>query len=678
MKGGEDVMAMLQIQRIRICALKKDRKYILELLQREGVIEVCDIMPEDTVFHKMDVTLPSELLRKGVAHAKEAIEILKKHVPERKSKLAILNGRKVVSSFAYDDFEKKRDSVLQVCSRIIQLEKTIAEKKAEILKLNAQAEILKPWLNLDIPVDFKGTKYTTGFVGTLPNLWELEQIYEKLANEMPLNVDIISSSKEQTCIFVLCIKEKQEAVSEKLREIGFAYPGIMEGKIPSIQMELLKKEVRKNQQTIEDGKSEIQGFANMREDICFLQDYEATRVEKYGVLGRLLQTDKVFVLTGYIPEVKAENLEMKLNQRFELAVEFETPDEKEDVPVLLNNNGFSSPIQSTIEGFSPPGKNEVDPTMITAIFYYILFGLMLSDAGYGLIITVACGVILTKYKHTLEVPLKNFLKMFLFCGISTIFWGVIFGSYFGDIVDVVSATFFGNKITIPPLWFFPVEKPMQMLLFSMALGIVHLFAGLGMKLYQCIRQKDFKAIIYDVILWYVLLGSSVVILLSMKMFVNIVGLKFVLPSTVANVASALAVISAIGIILTNGRESKNPFKRFLKGLYALYGITGYLSDVLSYSRLLALGLATGVICTVINKMAAMTAGGVVGVIIFTLVVLVGHTLNIGINALGAYVHTTRLQYVEFFGKFYEGGGRKFEPFQEKTEYYKFKEKMENG
>ncbi len=135
----------------------------------------------------------------------------------------------------------------------------------------------------------------------------------------------------------------------------------------------------------------------------------------------------------------------------------------------------------------------------------------------------------------------------------------------------------------------------------------------------------------------------------------------------------IAIIGAIGITLTNGRESKNPFKRFLKGLYALYGITGYLSDVLSYSRLLALGLATGVISTVINKMAAMTAKGAIGVVLFIIIIIFGHTLNIAINALGAYVHTTRLQYVEFFGKFYEGGGRAFEPFRANTKYFKFKE-----
>jgi V/A-type H+-transporting ATPase subunit I len=212
----------------------------------------------------------------------------------------------------------------------------------------------------------------------------------------------------------------------------------------------------------------------------------------------------------------------------------------------------------------------------------------------------------------------------------------------------------------------------------MALGIIHLFTGLGMKLFQLLKQKDYKSIIYDVVFWLILLGSSVVLLLSMPMIINLLGVNFVVPGNIANVASILAILAAIGITLTNGRESRNPFKRFLKGLYALYGISGYLSDVLSYSRLLALGLATGVIGMVINKMAAMAGGSkFVGPFIFIIIFLVGHTLNLAINALGAYVHTNRLQYVEFFGKFYGGGGREFKPFASKTKYYKIKEKMKN-
>lgn len=212
-----------------------------------------------------------------------------------------------------------------------------------------------------------------------------------------------------------------------------------------------------------------------------------------------------------------------------------------------------------------------------------------------------------------------------------------------------------------------------MLTFSFALGIIHLLTGLVMKIIQLIRQKDYIAILYDAVSWMVLVISCTLILLSMQMIKTILGINLSIPSGVVKVSAILAVLSAVVIVATNGRESRNPFKRFLKGVYALYGITGYLSDVLSYSRLLALGLASGVICSVVNKMAGMVGDSLPGKIGFIVIVLFGHAINFAINVLGAYVHTNRLEYVEFFGKFYEGGGRSFNPFQMKTKYYKVKE-----
>lgn len=667
-------MAVLQMQRICICALKKERKQILELIQRFGVVEISDIFPEDSVFKKYDVATSENLLEKNINTAKEALQILDQYVPEKKSVLAALNGRIEITADRYDDFTKKYNSVMHAVNKINTLAKIIAENKAEILKLKAQSELLSPWMGFDVPLNFSGTKSTGSFIGTLPDLWTLEMIYEKLADQSPLNVEIVSASKEQTCIFVLCLKEKADAVSEVLRSIGFSYPGSQVDKAGKEYLNTLNNQISEAELTIKRSEEEIKTYNNLINDIRFLQDYETMRVEKYEVISHLLQSSKVFVLNGYIPKLEAAALADTLNRKFDLAIDLMDPEEDEEVPILLRNNSFSNPLEGTVEAFSPPGKDDVDPTFIMSLFYYLLFGLMLSDAGYGLIITAGCAFGLVKFKNTLEDSMGKTLRMFLFCGISTVFWGVMFGSYFGDLIDVTSENFFGYKVTIPPLWFFPVNEPMRMLVFSMLLGIIHIFAGLGIKFYLCIRKKDIKSLLYDVVFWLVLLTSSIIILLSTQMIIAIFGIDLGIPAALVRICGILAIISAVGIVLTNGRESRNPFKRFLKGAYALYGISGYLSDVLSYSRLLALGLATGVICNVINKMAAMAAKGIIGVIPFILIVVLGHTLNIGINALGAYVHTNRLQYVEFFGKFYEGGGRKFMPFSVKTKYYKFKEK----
>jgi V/A-type H+-transporting ATPase subunit I len=668
-------MAVLQMQRIFICALKKDRKPILELLQRRGVIEISDMLPEDSVFKKSDVSTAKVSLDKSLANAKEAIDILNTYIDDKKSMLSALYGLNEVSTDQYDAFKDKYNSTTRLASRIIALSKEIAENKAELLKLDTQIEMLTPWVTLDIPMNFSGTKQTKCFVGTLPKEWTRDAIYEKLVDYMPLDVDVISATKDQTCIFVICQKDKANSVFDTLRSIEFSLPTVTSEVAPAEQLKQIENQIAEAEVAINKAIDEIISYKEKKEDLLFLQDYDTMRAEKYEVLGHLLQSKNVFAISGYIPEREVLKLSDELNAKFNLSIEVEQPSEEEEVPVLLQNNAFAAPLEGIVASYSPPGKGEVDPTMVMSLFYYLLFGLMLSDAGYGLIIAGACAFGLIKFGKRMEPSMKNTLRMYLFCGISTIFWGIMFSSYFGDIVDVVSETYFGEKVTIPALWFLPMNEPMRMLAFSMALGIIHLFTGLVMKLYQLSKQKDYKAVLYDVVFWLVLLISSVVLLLSMPMITNLLGVTLTIPSSVANMSGGLAIVASIGIILTNGRESKNPFKRFLKGLYALYGISGYLSDVLSYSRLLALGLATGVIGMVINKMAAMAGGGVIGPLIFTIIFIVGHSLNLAINALGAYVHTNRLQYVEFFGKFYDGGGRVFKPFSGKTKYYKIKEKM---
>ena len=207
-----------------------------------------------------------------------------------------------------------------------------------------------------------------------------------------------------------------------------------------------------------------------------------------------------------------------------------------------------------------------------------------------------------------------------------------------------------------------------MLVYSMLFGCIHMFTGLALKGYMCLKDKDYMSFLCDVVFWFLLLLGLIFLLLPTNLFESISGIRFVFPEGVNFLAMAFTVTGAAGILLFSGRGRKNWALRIALGAYDLYNITGWLSDVLSYSRLLALGLATGVIASVINQMGSMAGGGVTGAVIFTIIFIVGHVLNLGINLLGAYVHTCRLQYVEFFGKFYESGGREFTPFRADTKY----------
>lgn len=668
-------MAVLQMQRISIYALRKNRKPILEWIQRRGMVEINDVIQEDSVFRRIDMTAQKQQFERNIVAAKEALEVLHRYVPEKKPLFAALEGRREIPVERYDTFRDKSDEVLHTVNRLNKLAKDIADSRGAIQKLQTQMEALEPWRKLDIPMRFKGTKDAAAFIGTFPAEYTNQSLEEQLAlslPKVPVHVDVISATQEQTCVFLLCTRATAPAVEEALRSLGFAKPASPSKTPPAERIETLQERMEEQELAIREAEQEITDCAPQREDCKFLVDYLTMRQEKYEVIGRLMQSRRTFVLTGYIPERDAAKLSRELEERFGAATELESPSEEEDVPVLLKNNKFSEPVEGVLESFSLPEKTEVDPTSVMAIFYYFLFGMMLSDAAYGLLIVIGCGLALLKFKN-MEPGMNKTLRMFFFCGLSTTFWGFLFGSFFGDAVAVISRTFFGHEVVLGPIWFEPIKEPMRMLMFALLVGVIHLFTGLAMQFYQLWRQKKYKDVLYDVVFWYMLVGGAIVFLLSSQMFVDIAQLSFILPATVGTVAAVVAGVGAVGIIFTAGRESRNPVKRLLKGLYGLYNVTGYLSDILSYSRLLALGLATGVIATVINQMGSMGGGGVGGAILFILVFLVGHTINLGINMLGAYVHTNRLQFVEFFGKFYEGGGRKFAPFGVHTKYYKIRE-----
>lgn len=670
-------MAVLQMKRINICALKKDRKPVLELLQRRGVVEVDSVLPEDSVFSRTDTSANRSVFQKNITAAASALEILNQYAPEKKSMLASLEGRGLKTGRDYDAFAKKYDAVMETVYQITALSRSIAESKSEIAKLEGQLEALQPWLGLDLSMRFKGTSRTRTFIGTLPGGMDLEAVLTGLAQQNPelppVHAEIVSSSQNQTCVFVLCHKDGAEQVEEALRSIGFAQPSNPTKHSPAQRKQELDERIARAQSEIEQAEKTIISFADQREDIQFTIDYFTMRSEKYEVISELAQSKRAFILTGYILAKKADDLKTELENRFDLSVELSDCDPSVDPPVVLENNAFSAPVEGVLESFGLPGRGEVDPCSVMSVFYYVLFGLMLSDAAYGLLMVIGCGFALLKFKN-MENGMRKTLQMFFYCGISTAFWGFMFGSFFGDLVGVVATTFFGRPdIALRPIWFEPVKEPMRMLVFSMLMGIIHLFAGLAMKAYQYARQKAWLDILYDVGFWYMLLAGLIVFALSNQMFVGILQLSFILPTLAGTIGIAVAGVGAVGILLTAGRESRSPFKRLLKGAYGLYGVTGYLSDILSYSRLLALGLATGVIATVVNSMGSMLGGGVVGAIVFILVFFIGHTLNLAINLLGAYVHTNRLQFVEFFGKFYEGGGRAFRPFAVHTQYYNIKE-----
>lgn len=668
-------MAVQQMQKISICALKQDRKSILEILQNMKVLEVTSILDDDKEFHKMDTSSERLDFEKAASLLDQALRVVEKYAPEKKSMFASLEGKVLIGKKVYQETVEKKEELLQISKRLLALEKERAEQKASIIKTENNIESLTPWLGLNIPMNMQGTKYTEMLLGTMQNT-TLEQIYQNLAEDIPeiegVDISIISSDTDMVYLAIICMKEDSEKVEEALRSRGFARPTQIWDKEPASIKADLEDEVSKQRARIIEIEKEVRGYESRRSELRILADYYRIRAERYEVLGQIPQTEHTFLISGYVPAKEVEKIREYLINRFQCAIDVEDLKEEEEAPVLLENNSFSSSMEGIVEAYGLPKKGEFDPTTIMSFFYVFFFGMMLSDAAYGAIIAVACFILLKKYPR-MSHSMKQSIKLFFYCGLSTVVWGILFGGYFGNIVDVVSGKYFGKTIAVPALWFLPLSDPMKLLVFSMLFGMIHLYVGLGIKGYKCLKDGLVLEFFCDVVLWFALLTGLILMLIPSDIFASIAQTQIVFPKALQIFAKALAIIGALGILLMSGRSSKNPGLRLALGAYDLYNITGWLSDVLSYSRLLALGLATGVIASVINQMGSMMPNNVLGVIGFIIIFIIGHTLNLAINLLGAYVHTNRLQFVEFFGKFYEGGGRAFRPFAPETKYVDIKE-----
>ena len=671
-------MAMLKMQRVYVYALLKYCKDILEALQRRGVVAIENLNIEDSVFFKDDTSAYQAQYRRMASTATEANEILSRYVKQKKGLLSSFNGRKQLSSEEYDKLADETPDILRIAYDIISCQKNIDTNEAEKIKYQQQLDIIRPWLSLDVPMNFTGTATTKAFIGKFSGDISTTEIVTKLAEIIPevegIEVEMISHDSNQTCVFILTSRKDADAVSDALRRIGFEYPSYISPVIPKQREKEINKHLSNRDGRILENENIIKSYAKYAEKLNFLEDYYVMKTERYAAYDDIATSRNTFVLTGYIPEPDAGGLKEYLETAFDAEVELEEAT-NDDAPVKLKNNKFAEPVESVLASYSYPDHHEADPTSIMAIFYYVFFGMMFSDAGYGLVMAIACAVCLLKFKG-MEPGLKRSMKMFFWCGVSTTIWGLLFGSFFGDAIPVISTTFFHvQPPAIPglvvPLWLNPVSDPMKVLMLSFLLGIIHLFIGLGIMAYNYIKNKEYLPVIYDVISWYLLVGGAILALLSTDMMGNIAG--FTIPPIFLTIGGIMAAVGAVIIVLFSGRESRNPVIRLLKGVYGLYGATGYLSDILSYSRLLALGMATGIIAQVFNLVGTILGDSFIGVIVFIIVFIIGHSVNIGINALGAYVHTNRLQFVEFFGKFYKGGGREFKPFKINTKHYIVKE-----
>ncbi|MGN1129931.1 MAG: V-type ATPase 116kDa subunit family protein, partial [Ruminococcus sp.] len=240
-------------------------------------------------------------------------------------------------------------------------------------------------------------------------------------------------------------------------------------------------------------------------------------------------------------------------------VEFGEVDPKE-APVKLKNNKFAEPAQGIVSMYSTPSHADVDPTPILAFFFYFFFGMMFSDAGYGLVMVVAIAIVLKVFKP--DKKMRNNLKLFQYCGVSTIIWGLIFGSIFGDAPATFYNVFTGADITMKQLLPWPTLDPQKdallLMVVSIAFGLVHILIGMGCKFYICFKQKDYMAAFFDTGLWMLMLIGFAVLAVGM-----------ITTELVMFIGAGIAIACAIGLVLTQGRNKKGIVGKAIGGLASL-------------------------------------------------------------------------------------------------------------
>ncbi|MGI6264747.1 MAG: V-type ATP synthase subunit I [Acutalibacteraceae bacterium] len=647
------------MQKIELIALMQDSQSIVERLQRRGVVELETV--DDPRLVRLSTDSSVAQFEKSMAVANEALVYLDDVTARKKPLLGMLKGRREMTTDEFARQKKGTDKTLNKCYDLLQYQKQITGWEGEIAKAQTRLDQLVPWLALDLPQNFAGTRSTRCFIGTLPSGVTTDRLAIALG-DTPADVQVVSARKEQTCLAVLCLKRDAGEVQAALREVDFVPLSSPGADTPAQEKVALEKRMEECRDKIDRTRQKIRSWDGLQDDIQFLLDFLTMRRDKYTAISRIGMSDRTVIIRGFIPARYVKGLTAEFEEKYLVAIDVREPEEDEDVPVLLKNNKFAAPVEGVTEMYALPGKKDIDPNGPMAFFYYLLFGMMLSDAGYGLVMTVVTALVLRFTK--VEGTLRRSLTMFRNGGISTLIWGALFGSWFGDLPQIIAGNFFDKDIGSTALWFEPLDDPIKLLLFSFAIGIVHLFLGLGIHFHMLWKEgKKFDALCEVIPTYLTVLGAA-------PLAASILS---PMPQVLCTVGGYMALVGVVLVVLTAGRSRKGLLMRVVGGLYGLYNVaTGYLSDILSYSRLLALGLATGSIAGVINLIAVMPDNKVVKAVMLIVIGLIGHMANMAINLLGAYVHADRLQFVELFGKFYEGGGRAFRPLKADTKFIKLK------
>ena len=633
-------MAIVKMKKLRVIALRDRRDDLMRELMRLGCVQVSQRLevlsdPETAeALNRERTDLPR--LRSEQSQLNSALKVLAQYAPEKKK---LLSARPLVKESEFLD-EGPLAADLALAEDICQRDSRIRRLTAEEARIRTEIESLRPWESLDLPLNGGGTK--TCAVGLASAVAQIEMQSIRAAAESAseaVELQLVSEDEKQRCFLVIAIREELPAVMDAIRAIGCSqvtFPGVegtARGNIRWLESELTSLGEEKTSLT-----ESLQNQGGSAPALRLSADRMAAEVARAENIERLYGTDSVVIFEGWCPGEKIPDLEKTLDS-FDCAWEFSDPAEEEypEVPVALKNSKAVEPMNLVTEMYSLPAYDGIDPNPYMWPFFILFYGIMMADMGYGILMILASIIAVKKMRP--KGGAGYLLKLLGMCGVSTFIFGALTGGFFGDLIPQVAALIDPNTtLKELPSLFTPLNNTTMILVGSLALGVVQIFTGMIISVVHKCRNGEALSALFEEGAWWCILIGAVLLIMKITPILLIVG----------------------GVLLVVGQfYEKKSVVGGLTGLFgAIYnGVTGYFSDILSYSRLMALMLAGSVIAMVFNTLGAMTGN----VIAFVIIAMIGNMLNFALNLLGCFVHDLRLQVLEFFNRFYKDGGKPYEP-----------------
>jgi len=635
-------MALAKVKKIELLAHATWRAELLALLQEAGVVQLEEAPKEETGLRAIeaDVSRFDSVLHR----LKRCLDILS--AEEKRSLVDRISGRKPLVSLQERE-ELLTSDYLSLVDKIERIETEKSEILSRIKFLQKEMDFLEPLSRLDLPLSsFRGNGVLEVSIGTIPldRLKDLEQ----LAKTEALWYEVVHKARRVGYVLLLYLRREKDLMETKLREVGLSPIYMPEaliekaakGKRVADVLDRDAREIEANLEKTKDLEEELKELAIHQEKLAKIYDVLYNEREKVACSRLLGSTEKVVYLEGWVRADDVPRLKKVLSpHEAECALFVRDPLPDEDSPAILKNPKPIQPFEVVTKLYGLPDRRSLDPTIPLAPFFFIFVGLCVSEAGYGLVVALL-SLLYLKFGRAKGGALQ-FFRLLFFLGVSNIFLGTLVGGWFGFPVRQLALLD-------------PLQDPLSFLVLSLVLGFAQVWFGTLLKLIIQVKERKYVQAIFVSGGWLVLLPALVAYFLTRNAGWGVV-----------------ALAGATGIVLFSSPR-RNPLARLFGGLYSLYDISKYLGDVLSYSRLLALGLATGVIAMVVNTLAR-TALGIpwVGWAAAAVIFVGGHLFNLAISFLGGFVHSMRLQFVEFFTKFFQAGGRPFRPFKLESKYAEF-------